>query len=206
MRIRIRRIMVPVFFCLAVACLIEIPLSETTIFGEAVVLWDTLFRSVAAVPVLILFYREDAVFRSKPVWNLKTACITAAGGAVSALVLSGLMEVLRIPGYDAASGSLLAGERWLQIVVLFVSSPLLEELFFRGVLYQRFKELVSPAAAGIITAALFGVFHWNPAQGIYAFLMGLLLAFSMEKTQTVKAPVLFHLAANAASFLAALCL
>lgn len=34
----------PVFWLLAVACLIELPLGQTMIFGEDVILWDTLFR------------------------------------------------------------------------------------------------------------------------------------------------------------------
>ena len=53
MKIRIRRLAIPILFCLAVACLIEIPLSETTIFGDAVILWDTLFRAILAVPILL---------------------------------------------------------------------------------------------------------------------------------------------------------
>ena len=55
MKIRIQRLLVPVFWLLAVACLIELPLGQTTIFGEDVILWDTLFRAVAASPVLIHF-------------------------------------------------------------------------------------------------------------------------------------------------------
>ena len=51
-RIRIRRILIPVFYCLAIACLIEVPLGQTDLFGEAVILWDTLFRAILAVPVL----------------------------------------------------------------------------------------------------------------------------------------------------------
>ena len=63
LKIRIRRILFPILFCLAVACIIELPLAQTTIFGDDVILWDTLFRSVIAVPMLVHLYREDSVFR-----------------------------------------------------------------------------------------------------------------------------------------------
>ncbi|MEI3179842.1 MAG: CPBP family intramembrane glutamic endopeptidase [Lachnospiraceae bacterium] len=76
---------------------------------------------------------------------------------------------------------------------------ILEEYFFRGVLYGRCKELVSAPAAAFMTAAFFGVFHWDLVQGIYSFFMGLILAYLMEKTNTVKAPVVFHFAANLAA-------
>lgn len=36
----------------------------------------------------------------------------------------------------------------------------------------------------------------NVVQGIYAFLLGILLAWICEKYQTIWAPILFHAAAN----------
>ena len=73
LKIRIRRILFPILFCLAVACIIELPLAQTTIFGDDVILWDTLFRAIIAVPMLVHLYREDSVFRGKEHWNGKIA-------------------------------------------------------------------------------------------------------------------------------------
>lgn len=201
MKIRIRRILLPVLFCLAVACLIELPMAGTTLFGDEAVLWDTLFRAIAAVPVLYHFYREDTVFRGDAKWGLKTAAAVLASGAAASVILGRIITYAGIPGYDAAATSLLTGRLWLQLLVLLCVSPLLEEFFFRGVLYMRLKELIPSVPAGLVSAALFGLYHGNPGQGLYAFIMGLFLAFSMEKTRTVKAPVLFHFAANAAALL-----
>ena len=69
LKIRIRRILFPILFCLAVACLIELPLAQTALFGDDVILWDTLFRAIVAVPMLVHLYREDSVFRGKEHWN-----------------------------------------------------------------------------------------------------------------------------------------
>ena len=38
-------------------------------------------------------------------------------------------------------------------------------------------------------------------QGIYAFLIGILLVYLYERFQTLKAPILFHMAANLTSVL-----
>ena len=73
LKIRIRRILFPILFCLAVACLIELPLAQTMLFGDDVILWDTLFRAIVAVPMLVHLYREDSVFRGKEHWNGKIA-------------------------------------------------------------------------------------------------------------------------------------
>ena len=201
MKIRIRTILLPVLFCLAVACLIELPMAGTTIFGDEAVLWDTLFRAIAAVPVLYHFYREDTVFRGDAKWGLNTAAAVLVSGAAAPVIPGRIITYAGIPGYDAAATSLLTGRLWLQLLVLLCASPLLEEFFFRGVLYMRLKELIPSVPAGLVPAALFGLYHGNPGQGLYAFIMGLFLAFSMEKTRTVKAPVLFHFAANAAALL-----
>ena len=203
MKIRIRRLLVPVLFCLAVACLIEIPLAETTIFGEDTVLWDTLFRAILAVPALVHFYREDRVFRGKESFGLREAGIFFAAGAVLSLASGWLLRLAGGADYRAVNESLLTGNQWLMALTLLAASPLLEELFFRGVIYQRLKEMVSPVWAAVLSAAFFGLYHGNVSQGIYGFFMGLFLAYSMEKCQTVKAPVLIHFAANLAALVSA---
>lgn len=126
MKIRIRRILLPVLFCLAVACLIELPMAGTTIFGDEAVLWDTLFRAIAAVPVLYHFYREDTVFRGDAKWGLKTAVAVLVSGAAASVILGRIITYAGIPGYDAAATSLLTGRLWLQLLVLLCASPLLE--------------------------------------------------------------------------------
>ena len=199
MKIRIRRILTPVFLCLAVACLIEIPLGQTDLFGEDVILWDTLFRAVAAMPGLLYFYREDAVFRGEENWNRKNGAALFAAGAAVSLIFRLLFSLLRVPGYGEAEQNLLTGTLWLELSVLLLAAPLLEEFFFRGVLYGRLKELFSPGVSMVLTAVLFGLYHGNLSQGIYGFFMGIFLAWSMEHFKTVKAPFVIHMAANAAA-------
>ena len=207
MKIRIRRLLVPVFWLLAVACLIELPLGQTTIFGENVILWDTLFRAVAAAPVLIHFYREDAVFRGKESWGWKEAALCAAAGFVLSLLATLAVWGLSQAGIQAdmsmAEENLLSGPVWLEAVVLLAASPFLEEFFFRGILFQRLQELMSVKAAAVVSALIFGLYHGNLSQGIYGFFMGLVLAAAVERTQTVKAPAVIHMAANLAGLLAA---
>ena len=84
-------------------------------------------------------------------------------------------------------------------MVLLIASPLLEEFFFRGVLYGRLKELLSVPGAAVVSSAFFGLYHGNWIQGIYGFFMGLFLSAAMERCRTVKAPVIMHLAANGAA-------
>ena len=47
-----------------------------------------------------------------------------------------------------------------------------------------------------ISAAVFGIYHFNLVQGIYGFLLGILLCAVMEKYGTVLASMLLHMSAN----------
>ena len=53
----------------------------------------------------------------------------------------------------------------------------------------------------IVTAAFFGWYHGNLLQGVYAFLMGLVMAVLCIGEECVSAPYIFHLSANAVIFL-----
>ena len=199
---RFQRLLIPFLYCLAVACLVEIPLAQTEVFGEEVILWDTLFRTILAMPGLWYFYRADQKLRTETKWNITIMAKLAAVGAIASIVFRILFEFLGMPGYESVEQNLLNGNLLLQIMVLLAASPVLEEFFFRGILYERLKEVVSVKHAMWISALGFGLYHANLSQGIYGFFMGLFLAWCMEKYQTVKVPILVHIASN----LAAICM
>ena len=199
---RVQRILIPFFYCLAVACLVEIPLAQTDMFGEDVILWDTLFRTILAMPGLWYFYREDQQLRAEVKWDFTVMVKLTAVGAIASIVFRILFEFIGMPGYESVEQNLLSGNPMLQIIVLLAASPMLEEFFFRGVLYGRLKEVSSVKHAMWISALGFGLYHANLSQGIYGFLMGLFFAWTMEKFQTVKAPIAVHIASN----LAAMCM
>ncbi|MFR4784639.1 MAG: type II CAAX prenyl endopeptidase Rce1 family protein [Pilosibacter sp.] len=173
MKIRIRRILFPILFCLAVACLIELPLAQTMLFGDDVILWDTLFRRSWRFRCWYIFI-ERIRCSGKRTLERKNRGSSIFGGAGISLAFGFAVKTLQIPGAVLADESLFTGNLWLEAVVLLAASPVLEEYFFRGVLYGRCKELVSAPAAAFMTAAFFGVFHWDLVQGIYSFFMGLI--------------------------------
>lgn len=60
--------------------------------------------------------------------------------------------------------------------------PIAEELLFRGVVYKRLKLYFGVTPALIGSALIFGIMHVNLVQFLYAAVIGLLLAFVLEKT------------------------
>ncbi len=78
-----------------------------------------------------------------------------------------------------------------------ILAPLSEELTFRGIT----KNLAQKAfhsfwVANFIQALFFGIAHMNWIQGIYAFLLGLLLGYLCEKYHSLYASMLMHLIFN----------
>lgn len=90
-----------------------------------------------------------------------------------------------------------------------ILAPLGEELVFRGVAFFYAGKAVSgmrnPRAAfwiaNCIQALLFGIYHLNPVQGLYAFFIGLALGYLCRKYQSLIPGMLAHLVFNGMSTL-----
>ena len=124
------------------------------------------------------------------------------GCGALALLGNGFISLLPLAkwyeSYEEVSDALYTGSIWLRMVSIGLFGPVVEELSMRGLMYQRFRsELrLRPAAAVFWSALVFGVFHGNVIQGIYAFLIGLYFAWLMERTQQILVPIVGHMSAN----------
>jgi uncharacterized protein len=89
------------------------------------------------------------------------------------------------------------------VICIGVIIPVSEELFFRGYMQTRLAEVWSRTRAVIVTAACFGVLHFDPS-GIHivlAFAMGLYLGFVVEHTGSVLPAIVCHVVNNILSTL-----
>lgn len=88
----------------------------------------------------------------------------------------------------------------LPIIVQLISSgicgPILEELVFRGIVYNKLKSFNKPMTAIILTSLIFGLIHSNIINAIYAFGVSFILIYLYEKYKTIKAPILMHIFLN----------
>lgn len=74
--------------------------------------------------------------------------------------------------------------------------PIVEELMFRGIVYNELKLKVSVMKAILLTTFFFAIFHFNILQMIYTFAVGFLFIFFYEKYKDIKAPIIFHMTLN----------
>ena len=88
-----------------------------------------------------------------------------------------------------------AGEEFslLQALFLITVVPLVEELFFRGILINRWAAKWDTRRAVLISALIFAMLHKNVAG---AFLYGFALAVIYIRTRTLIAPIVCHVLIN----------
>ena len=89
---------------------------------------------------------------------------------------------------------------FLGLVSYGLISPIAEELIFRGVVYGCFRQMMDRRIAAVFSALLFGLYHGNMVQGIYAALMGCLMAYAYEYFGSFRAPLAIHIAANVMAY------
>lgn len=69
------------------------------------------------------------------------------------------------------------GNMWVTLIVTVLFAPILEEIFFRGILLKDISISWGPRWGIFISALIFSALHFNIIQAIPAFLMGLVFGY-----------------------------
>ena len=92
------------------------------------------------------------------------------------------------------------GSPYLMAFLVGILGPIAEEFLFRGVIYGKLRDVFTVTQAAVISGAIFGIYHKNIVQGIYAALFGILLAYIFEKTRTIWGAIVMHMIFNLSSY------
>lgn len=111
-------------------------------------------------------------------------------------VLNTLVEWLALPNWGEETFIAMSGNVW-GILSIAVGAPLVEELLFRGAVMGHLTRAgYSPTEVIVWSAVIFGVFHLNPAQIPFAFLLGLLFGWLYYRTGSLVPGMLCHFINN----------
>lgn len=98
--------------------------------------------------------------------------------------------------------SALESPLWFMLVgVIF--APMVEELFFRGFLFQGFRRQYGWVKGALFSSLIFGAAHLDPAAFLPTAVLGFLLAYMYHRTNSVWVPILLHVLVNAFGLCAA---
>lgn len=166
----------------------------------------TVISSLVTIPVLAFFY-----FRDKKYWPvkpfverkgqpLKKYVYIVILSLIVSVASENLFDIIGIIDVSETYNKFLdAMEKtpfiW-EFVAAVVAAPLVEELVFRGLLHKRLRRCLDMKKSALISAFAFGITHGNFVQFVYAFIVGLLLAYIYELYNSLWAAILFHACNN----------
>src|SRR5574344_1563729 len=81
----------------------------------------------------------------------------------------------------------------LRVCVIF---PVLEEIFFRGIVIGIMYRFAPFAVANVCQALVFAIYHGNIVQGVYAFLLGLFIGYVLKLTKNIVYVFVLHMSIN----------
>ena len=82
-------------------------------------------------------------------------------------------------------------------IVGAIFAPLVEEIFFRGFLFQGFRQRYGWVTAMLLSSAIFAVAHLDPVALIPTFVLGCLLAFVFQRSNSLWPGIILHFLVNA---------
>jgi len=135
--------------------------------------------------------------------NFLAICGTGVGGCtVLTMFLSflAMMVPQAFSAYNAIMENLTDTSMGVTLIYVLIIGPASEELIFRGAILDRFYLAFPFLLANVLQAVLFGVYHMNLIQGVYAFCLGFVLGVIRQVTGSILASVLTHILFNSTSF------
>ena len=159
---------------------------------------DKLSQFLHVVPVIIaltLVAKDDlkSIFIAKG--NLKAGLIFGVVSFLTWAILAFLLQA-GTSGFPQLSASMI-----LFMLVFVFCNAIMEELWFRAIFLKPHQAVIGRTATIVITSVIFGASHVNATYefpgggvvfGVVVFILGVVGAYSMFKTDGLVGPVLFH--------------
>ena len=160
--------------------------------------------AIGGMAIYPYFKREDVVKERKKL-SVQNVLVLTVLGVVLSLGFNFLFYVTGFTKsseqYSRVAEAQFALPLWLACIFYGILSPVVEELVFRGVVYNALCRQTTNIVGIVGSALLFGAFHGNVVQMVYATLMGMGMAFFYQKYKNLSAAILFHGVANVAVYL-----
>ena len=169
-------------------------LGEVFVYAVLILVFFTIYKLVFAKD------KAEAKLSLNPTYSVKCLVVGVGVSGVSLLwimlaeqlpALKDSLNAMNMGNENIGGGSFLGA-----VVVAVIGAPLIEEIVFRGIVFRSLRR-VSPAWVAILASSvLFGLYHMNPVQIVYATLMGIVAGIIYEKSNNLLFPILVHVANN----------
>ena len=172
-------------------------IQNTTVEGLAL---NKLIETILIViPILVLIKLSgddmDSILLKRG--NPKLGLIIGVGGFIVFLVLSFLGAILLFYGTELTWQKFMV---WLPWILMFVlSNGLLEELLYRGLFFNKYREVLGFNLCNILQALIYSLMHFGVSYTsesliflAITFGLGILYGYIILKTDSLLGSILFH--------------
>lgn len=164
----------------------------------------------AYIPIFLLLVILSGVYRRVRCVLTMSPCRFVGSGRLSAnSVLFGMVMMVAVSIVTDPLISLFpsemtkyvelfsTGNMWVTLGVTVLVAPILEEIFFRGILLKDMSVSWGPRWAIFISSLIFSALHFNIIQAVPAFLMGLVIGYIYIYTRRgLTTVILLHIINN----------
>lgn len=172
----------------------------------------TLISNILALAIIWLFFkiRKKKLSGEIQLNKCPVKSVLAAGlfGIGFGVVLNVLISIIPFSesmqnSFTDSYSALSAGNAVISFISVAILAPIVEEVFFRGLIYTRLKSGMNKITAAVISSLLFGVMHGEIIWMLIGFMSGLALVWIFEKTRSLLGCITVHIANNTLSQLTA---
>lgn len=135
-------------------------------------------------------------------WGMIPICfaVTIFGSIVSSVISAAIETATGAPPSNDLQVLTENTPFWVNLLYVGILAPILEELFFRKLIIDRWRRY-GDLAALVLSGLAFGLIHGNVGQVIYASLVGMLFGYLYLRTGRLRYTVALHMIINVISVL-----
>jgi hypothetical protein len=186
------------------------PFIEWLVSNEDYNVFDT-FKSALLIVILTFVYMKLHRNQEKPEvkWSVKKGLaygfLAGIGFAGVSFVwlffvknaLSGIEFMRRsLEGMNSSFEEYSRGSAVFLILAAGILGPIVEELLFRGIVFDMFERVKKGWFPVVFSAVFFGLAHLQPVQSVYTTIMGLIAGTIYLKTRNLWWPIVMHITIN----------
>lgn len=174
----------------------------------------TLVQYLIYILVFGLWYHKafckdvDLIPYAKEKLLTKKTILLILGGYAAQLFVDGILNLAKpyfkceFAEYGKMVDSITGvNSSFVLLFAVIVVAPIGEELLFRGLIQGYGLKNFAPVLAITLQGLIFGLYHGNIIQGIYAFFMGVVLGFVAHKLGSIIPAMVLHVSINASLML-----
>jgi len=166
-----------------------------------------LVQLVYLIPVLVVFaYRRinlGSIGFGKFEWStLGLGCGLLIGSYIIIMIHNVILTLLGVETQGEEIMHIfdrLDSPIWF-VIVGTIFAPIVEEIFFRGFLFQGFRQKYGWIKGGLLSSLIFAIGHLDPVALIPTFILGLLLAYMYHRSNSVWPGIILHFLVNSFGF------